>query len=100
MVNEKLQLTDHVLKRIQQRSYSEKDINLIIEYGTIINENEYFLKNKNIQRQIEIRKHEIQRLEHLRGSKIVIKGTNVITIYRPSKKNKKKLLKNINCTYR
>lgn len=39
------------------------------------------LPDKDAAREIERRKHEIQQLERLRGSKIIVKGDTLVTLY-------------------
>jgi hypothetical protein len=46
----------------------------------------FLLSDKDAAREIERRRHEIQRLERLRGIKLVLEGENVITIYHSDRK--------------
>lgn len=96
MNNQAFNISNHANKRIRQRSYKEEDIKLIIDCGTKVDGETYFLKNKNIQYEIQMRKHQIQRLEHLRGTKVIIREGTVVTVYRPSKKSINKLFKYAN----
>ena len=91
MNSQALNICSHANKRIRQRSYKVDDIDLIMNCGTRVDEETYFLKNKDIQHEIQIRKHQIQRLEHLRGTKVIIKEGTVVTIYRLSEKNQHKV---------
>lgn len=93
MNSQTLNICNHADKRIRQRSYKKDDIDLIMDCGTRLDEETYFLRNKDIQHEIQIRKHQIQRLEHLRGTKIIIKEGTVITIYRLSEKKQNKVLR-------
>ena len=102
------EITDHAQMRMSQRAVRNKDIGLALKYGTQIAPNVYFMQNADARREIdnlrrEFReiartskdggrkqkieralKRKIQRLERLRGLKVVVAGDAVLTSYRPS----------------
>ena len=87
----------HAVKRIQQRGILYKDINLIIEVGTAINDDSIVLLNHDVDREIKKRKKEIEMLERLRSVRIVLGSDNtVITAYHTNRKTEKKLLRENN----
>jgi hypothetical protein len=51
------------------------------------------LTEQDAAREIERRKREIQRLERLKGVKVILQGGAVITCYRPSRDDQKAALR-------
>ena len=83
-------LSNHAQSRIQQRGIKKRDLKLIIRGGTLVAKDGILMRRKDIQREIAIRKAEIQALEKLDGTKIVMSedGT-IITVIRTSKSHQK-----------
>lgn len=81
----------HAERRMRQRGLRERDIALLLAYGTQLDEASIVLSNKDAAREIERRKTEIQALERLRGCQVVLGKKLVITCYhsRPHKLKKK-----------
>ena len=52
--------TRHAETRMQQRGIREKDIPLIIEWGTQVDDEAWIALKRDVAREIEIRKREIQ----------------------------------------
>ena len=73
--------TKHALKRMQQRSISEADIDLIVLHGDDFPGNGVILSNHAADQMIRSLKHEITRIERLRNRKVVIDGSAIITCY-------------------
>jgi len=86
-------LSRHAEVRAQQRGIRESDIQVIVAAGTPVDHNSVFLLARDVGREIQRRKREICVLERLRGCRVVIEGRTVVTIYRPSSKTEKKLLR-------
>ena len=86
-------LSSHAEVRAQQRGIRESDIPVIVAAGTPVDDDSVFLLARDVDREIQRRKREICALERLRGCRVVIEGQTVVTIYRPSSKTKKKLLR-------
>lgn len=91
MVN--LYFTNHAEARVRQRGIRESDIPVIVAAGTPIDDDSVFLLARDVDREIQRRKREICALERLRGCRVVIEGQTVVTIYRPSSKTEKKILR-------
>ncbi|MFZ5621522.1 MAG: DUF4258 domain-containing protein [Pseudomonadota bacterium] len=85
-------ITDHAQRRMQQRGMRAEDLDLVIQCGSLISKDSVLLLRKDAEREIRKRKREIQALERLKGCKIVIRDNAVITLYRPSKEQEKRLL--------
>lgn len=71
----------HAETRLQQRGIRERDISLIITLGTQVDDETWFMLNRDVAREIAIRKREIQVLERLANHKVVVRGERVITAY-------------------
>ena len=87
------QLSTHAEQRLQQRGLREEDIELLMQFGTRLDDHCFLMRNKDVQREIIRRKREIQALERLRGVKIVCDGDLVITAYRPARARLKRDLR-------
>ena len=80
-----IKYTRHAETRLQQRAIRETDIPLVIECGTQVDECQgietWILLKRDIAREIDICKREIQKLERLANCKVVMLGEHVITAY-------------------
>jgi hypothetical protein len=86
-------LTQHAEARARQRGIRESDIPVIVAAGTPIDDDSLFLLAQDVDREIRKRKREITALERLRGCRVVIAGDAVVTVYRPSRKTEKRLMR-------
>lgn len=82
-------LTNHATTRMQQRGLRKADMDLLLQTATQVSPDAYLLTQKDAEREISTRKDEIQRLERLKGRKIVVDGNVILTQY-PSCKNDQK----------
>lgn len=71
----------------------ESDIAMIVAAGTAVDADSLLLLAQDVDREIRRRKQEIGALERLRGCRVVIAGDQVVTIYRPSPRTEKRLLR-------
>ena len=76
-----IHLTNHAQVRMRQRGFRNSDVELALRVATQIADDAFFLSDQDAAREIERRKHEIQQLERLRGSKMIIEGNVLITVY-------------------
>lgn len=89
----KICYSSHALTRIRQRGVRESDIPVIVAAGTPIEEDSVLLLAQDADREIRRLKQEIVALERLKGWRVVIAGDTVVTVYRPSRKTEKRLLR-------
>lgn len=75
--------TNHARARMQQRGFQERDAELIVDLGTQVSEDAYILRRQDVDREIELRRREIQVLSRLRGRKVVVAANTVVTGYHP-----------------
>ena len=73
--------SQHAKTRMQQRGIRKADIPIILAYGTQIDDETYFMRKRDANREIETRKREIQMLCRLANRKVVIRNGRVITAY-------------------
>ena len=85
--------TQHARTRMQQRGIRKADIPIILTYGTQIDDETYFMCNRDAVREIEIRKREIQALSRLVNRKVVIRDGRVITAYPSNPADQKRTLR-------
>ena len=71
----------HAETRMQQRGIREEDIALILGLGTQVDDETWFMRNRDVARRIEILKRGIQLLERLANRKVVMRSGHVITAY-------------------
>lgn len=83
----------HAETRMQQRAIRKKDVPLIIELGTQIDDETWFMCNRDVTREIESLKREIHRLERLANCKVVMRGGRVITAYPSRPADQKRTLR-------
>ena len=92
----KLRYTKHGEHRANQRGFRGNDVELIRRCGTPVedrNAEVYLLRNKDVEREISARKQEIQRLEGMRGSQVVIIDNQLVTVLHTSRSHEKSLLR-------
>lgn len=79
-------MTSHAKARMRQRGFRKGDVNLVLSVATRVSEDAFLLTDQDAAREIQRRKHEIQQLERLRGSKIIVQGVNLVTLYHSERK--------------
>ncbi len=90
------EFTNHGRTRANQRGFRIRDIELARRYGVRIRDREaevYLLRRKDVERAIQVRKQEIQRLERLCGCKVVFADNRLVTIHHTSHAREKLLLR-------
>ena len=85
--------THHAKTRFKQRGLREVDIDLVMANATRVAPDAYLLTNRDVELAIMRRKQEIQRLERLRGLKVVVEGDVIITGYHSRVLDQKKTLR-------
>ena len=85
--------TRHAETRLQKRAIRERDIPLIIELGTQVDDETWSLLKRDVAREINIRKREIQKLERLANCKVVMLGEHVISAYPSRPMDQKRTLR-------
>ena len=78
--------THHAEARMRQRGFRNADIGLVLSVATRVADDAFFLSDKDATREIERRRREIQQLERLRGTKVIVEGESLVTIYHNSGK--------------
>ena len=81
--------TCHAETRMRQRGIRNGDVVLILECGTQTDDETWLMRDRDVRREIERRKREIQALGRLKGKKVVMRGEQVVTAY-PSRSDDRK----------
>lgn len=81
-----LVLTDHAETRLRQRGYRNTDVSLLLDAATRVADDAYFLSDQDVSREIELRRREIQQLERLRGTRVVVDGHKIVTLHHVTRK--------------
>jgi hypothetical protein len=82
-----LHITNHAATRMRQRGFRKLDVDLVLSVATRIGEDAFFLTDRDAAREIERRRNEIQQIDRLRGSKIIVDGGAIITLYHMARKS-------------
>ena len=85
--------SQHARTRMQQRGIRKTDIPIILACGTQVDDETYFMSNRDAAREIETRKREIQTLSRLANRKVVIRNGCVITAYPSNLTDQKRTLR-------
>ena len=80
----------HARMRMQQRGLRKRDVELILDLGTRISDDAYILRRQDVDREIELRRHEIQTLSRLRDREVVVASDTVVTGYHPRRAVRKR----------
>lgn len=105
-----IRYTRHGATRMQQRGITETDVEIVLRYGTVIDDMAVILRRRDEAREVgrlkrQIRRgglsslhirrcrREIRALERNRGRKIVLIGDRLVTAYRPRRTDQKRALR-------
>ncbi|WP_025898762.1 hypothetical protein [Sneathiella glossodoripedis] len=86
-------ISNHASTRMQQRGLRRSDLDLIFSCASEMCDGSYFLSRKDVRREINRRKREIQKLERLKGKRIVIANETVVTCYHSQQEDQKQMLR-------
>jgi len=78
---------------MQQRGIRSGDVTLIVECGTRIDDETWLMLDRDVEREIERHKREIQALGRLKSTKVVMRGEQVITVYPSRRSDRKRTLR-------
>lgn len=81
-----LAVTRHAEARMRQRGLRKCDLALLLDAATPLADDAWLLTAADADREIALRKREIEHLQRLRGCKVVVSGDAIVTIchMRPS----------------
>ena len=75
------EVTRHGVARMQQWGISARDVDLIVEYGTVERPGLHRLRNRDADREIRQCKLRIHTLERLRGCAAVVEDDTLVTCF-------------------
>jgi hypothetical protein len=86
-----LQLSRHADARLQQRGVRASDVALVVAHGTPVRDG-YLLRARDVAAAEAELKRAIARLQRLRGTFVAVAEDTVLSVYRPCKVRRRKLL--------
>ena len=89
----KLMYTRHAEARMQQRGMRRGDEELILEFGTRIDDETWLLRDRDVNQEMVDMKRTMQRLSRLSCRKVVLRDDRVITSYRSRPGDQKRALR-------
>ncbi len=84
--------TDHAARRMRQRGFRESDARTVLENGTPSDDG-VLLTRRDVAERIAEYRARIAELERLRGAAIFLSGGRVVSVYRPSRKKVRRMLR-------
>ena len=76
-------LTQHATRRIRQRGFRERDVETILEHGTLTHDG-VLLTGKDVAELVAGYGRKIAQLERLSGTAVFLEEGNVVSVYRPA----------------
>lgn len=86
-----LYLTRHAEVRLRQRGLREDDVGVVLRHGTATQE-AVVLTRKDVARAVAEHRREISRLERLCGTAVFTRDAAVLTVFRPTPDQLRRLL--------
>ena len=86
------ELTQHASRRIRQRGFRERDVDLILEAGTPTLDG-VLLTGGDVAEQVATYRRRIADLERLRGSAVFLAEGRVVSVYRPSSDRLRRMIR-------
>lgn len=94
-----LKLSRHAITRLRQRGFRPRDVDLVVEHGTVTHDG-ILLSRKDVEREIELLRKQLAKrpqrpeksatirrrigqLERLSGTAVYIEEGTVVSVYRP-----------------
>jgi len=88
-----LTLTPHVEKRMRQRGLRDADLSLVMEVASPVGADVWLLTDEDVAREVGRLKRRLQRVERLRGTKVVVSEDAVVTAYRSTSNDQRRTLR-------
>ncbi len=87
-----LHLTRHAEVRMRQRGVRERDLDLMIEHGTLTDDG-VLLTRRDAAAAIGEHRRAIAQLERLKGTAVILDGATVLSVYRPDREKSRRMLR-------
>jgi hypothetical protein len=89
-MSEQLELSLHAMRRAGQRGKRLSDLELVRTFGTPVRDGHY-LHRKDVDRAFGDLKRLLHRLEHLVGTYLVEREGTAVTLYQPTRAQRRRL---------
>lgn len=83
-------ITQHAEMRMNQRGIRKEDLGLLLATADQVASDAYLMTNEIADEEIARRKKEIQQFERLRGKKLIVEGSIIITSYHATRRDQTK----------
>jgi hypothetical protein len=90
-LSHRLHLSHHADARLQQRGVRASDVALVVAHGTPVRDG-YLLRARDVAAAEAELKRTIARLQRLRGTFVAVAEDTVLSVYRPCRVRRRKLL--------
>lgn len=87
-----LELTNHANERLSQRGMTLADAVMIVDFGTEVDGGFIFLEKNCDALECELRAT-LRKVRRLRGKRVVLKGTNLVTAFHATNRTMRKLVR-------
>ena len=87
-----LELTDHARSRLRQRGFRERDIALVLTFGTPGSRGRYLLRARDVLAAIRDLKRTMADLQRLRNAVVVVEDDSVVTVYHSATRRARRAL--------
>jgi hypothetical protein len=88
----RLAITDHATMRLAQRAISCRDVDLVLAIGTEVGDG-YLVRDQDCEHTLRALRELRERVERLRGARLVCVGGKLLTAYKASMKQRKRLIR-------
>jgi hypothetical protein len=85
--------TRHAETRQRQRGLRDADLGLVLATASQVAVDAYLMTDADVAREVAQRKNEIQRLERLRGVKVVVCDDVIVTVVRSRRDDQRRVLR-------
>lgn len=88
-----LALTRHAEARMRQRGLRDADLSLVMEVARPVGADVWLMTDEAVAQEISRLKRRLQRVERLRGTKIVVAEGAIVTAYRSTSNDQRRTLR-------
>ena len=89
-VMEQMEFTVHGMGRASQRGHRRSDLDLVAEFGTPVKDG-FVLHRRDVERALGDLKRLLRRLDRLVGTYVVVRDGTLVTVFRPTKAQRRRL---------
>lgn len=88
-----LAFTHHAEARMRQRGLRDADLSLVMEVASPVGADVWLMTDEAVEQEITRLKRRLQRVERLRGTKVVVNDGAIVTAYRSTPNDQRRTLR-------